>query len=167
MGTFSTISSLDKGTPESRKAATINGFVNEFAGSFVLFFGALALTKHFFGAEVASLAQRAATEQGGIFDASSTAAKLALSQAHAPGLGVAHLALGFLVMALVTSLGGPTGPGLNPARDLGPRLVHAFLPKSVLGEHKGDSKWWYAWVPVVAPILAAIVAIALFSFLYL
>ena len=74
LGTFSTISSLDKGTPESRKAATINGFINEFAGSFVLFFGALALTKHFFGAEVASLAQRAATEQGGIFDASSTAA---------------------------------------------------------------------------------------------
>ena len=166
LGTFSTISSLDKGTPESRKAATINGFINEFAGSFVLFFGALGLTKHFFGAEVASLAQRAATEQGGVFDASSTAAKLALSQAHAPGLGVAHLALGFLVMALVTSLGGPTGPGLNPARDLGPRLLHAFLPKSVLGEHKGDSKWWYAWVPVVAPILAAIVAIALFSYLY-
>ena len=56
------------------------------------------------------------------------------------GLGIAHLALGFLVMALVTSLGGPTGPALNPARDLGPRLLHAFLPKSVLGEHKGDSK---------------------------
>ncbi len=167
LGTFSTISSLDKGTPESRKAATINGFINEFAGSFVLFFGALGLTKHFFGAEIVGLAQRAATEQGGIFDANSTAAKLALAQADAPGLGVAHLALGFLVMALVTSLGGPTGPGLNPARDLGPRLLHAFLPKSVLGEHKGDSKWWYAWVPVVAPILAAIVAIALFSYLYL
>ena len=166
LGTFSTISSLDKGTPESRKAATINGFVNEFAGSFVLFFGALGLTKHFFGAEIVGLAQRAATEQGGIFDANSTAAKLALAQADAPGLEVAHLALGFLVMALVTSLGGPTGPGLNPARDLGPRLLHAFLPKSVLGEHKGDSKWWYAWVPVVAPILAAIVAIALFSYLY-
>ena len=166
LGTFSTISSLDKGTPESRKAATINGFVNEFAGSFVLFFGALGLTKHFFGAEIVGLAQRAATEQGGIFDANSTAVKLALAQADAPGLGVAHLALGFLVMALVTSLGGPTGPGLNPARDLGPRLLHAFLPKSVLGEHKGDSKWWYAWVPVVAPILAAIVAIALFTFLY-
>ena len=28
LGTFSTISSLDKGTPESRKAATINGFVH-------------------------------------------------------------------------------------------------------------------------------------------
>ena len=166
LGTFSTISSLDKGTPESRKAASINGFINEFAGSFVLFFAALGLTKNFFGAEVASLAQKAATEQGAMFDGTSTAAKLALSQAHAPGLGIAHLALGFLVMALVTSLGGPTGPGLNPARDLGPRLVHAFLPKSVLGENKGDSKWWYAWVPVVAPILAAIFAVALFSYLY-
>ena len=167
LGTFSTISSLDKGTPESRKAATINGFINEFAGSFVLFFGALGLTKHFFGAEVAGLAQKAATEQGGVFDATSSAAKLALSQAHASGLGIAHLALGFLVMALVTSLGGPTGPGLNPARDFAPRLVHTFLPKSILGEHKGDSKWWYAWVPVVAPILAAILAVLLFKVIYL
>jgi len=56
---------------------------------------------------------------------------------------------------------------LNPARDLGPRLLHAFLPKSVLGEHKGDSKWWYSWVPVVAPIAAAIAAVAIFKFLYL
>ena len=70
-------------------------------------------------------------------------------------------------MALVTSLGGPTGPALNPARDLGPRLLHAFLPKSVLGEHKDDSKWWYSWVPVVAPIAAAIAAVAIFKFLYL
>ena len=84
-----------------------------------------------------------------------------------PGLAVGHLALGFLVMALVTSLGGPTGPGLNPARDFGPRLLHAVLPKSVLGQHKGDSKWWYAWVPVVAPIAAGIAAVALFKLLYL
>ncbi|MCY0530092.1 aquaporin family protein, partial [Klebsiella pneumoniae] len=49
LGSFSTISALDNGTKESRKAATTNGFLNEFVGSFVLFFGALALTKHFFG----------------------------------------------------------------------------------------------------------------------
>ena len=59
------------------------------------------------------------------------------------------------------------GPGLNPARDLGPRILHAILPKSILGESKSDSKWWYAWVGVCAPILAAIVAIALFKLLYL
>ena len=71
-------------------------------------------------------------------------------------------------MALVTSLGGPTGPGFELLLvTLVLVLVHAFLPKSILGEHKGDSKWWYAWVPVVAPILAAILAILLFKAIYL
>ena len=167
LGTFSTISSLDNGTKESHFAATVNGFVNEFVGSFVLFFAALGLTKNFFGSEVLQYMKQMASQAGQNVDFSDLAIKAQVAPHTASGLSVAHLALGFLVMALVTSLGGPTGPGLNPARDLGPRLVHAFLPKSVLGEHKGDSKWWYAWVPVVAPILAAIVAIALFSFLYL
>ena len=81
--------------------------------------------------------------------------------------GAGYIGIGLLVMVLVTSFGGPTGPGLNPARDFGPRLLHAFLPKSILGQHKGDSKWWYAWVPVVAPIAAAIAAVALFKLLYL
>ena len=49
LGSFSTISSIDHGTPESRKAATINGFVNEFVGSFVLFFAAIAMTKNYSG----------------------------------------------------------------------------------------------------------------------
>lgn len=52
LGTFSTISSLDHGTAESRKAATINGFINEFVGSFVLFFAAMGMTKLHFGAEL-------------------------------------------------------------------------------------------------------------------
>lgn len=179
LGTFSTISSLDNGSKESRFAATVNGFVNEFVGSFVLFFAALGLTKHFFGAELVSKAQAAinsqvaqATTQGQTIPQEQVTAALEQAKEQvAPfmtsGLGIAHLALGFLVMALVTSLGGPTGPALNPARDFGPRLLHAFLPKSVLGEHKGDSKWWYSWVPVVAPIAAAIAAVAVFKFLYL
>jgi len=160
LGSFSTISSLDHGTPESRKAATINGFINEFVGSFVLFFAALAMTKNYFGAEVAKFA----TTQG--VDASTIQGKVQIGHYVNSGLAVSHLALGFLVMALVTSLGGPTGPGLNPARDFGPRLLHAILPKSILGEHKGDSKWWYAWVPVVAPILAGITAVMLFKLIY-
>ena len=160
LGSFSTISSIDHGTPESRKAATINGFVNEFVGSFVLFFAAIAMTKNFFGAEIVKYA----TTQG--IDASSIQGKAQVGQYIFSGLAVSHLALGFLVMALVTSLGGPTGPGLNPARDLGPRILHEILPKSVLGEHKGDSKWWYSWVPVVAPILAGITAVMLYKFIY-
>ena len=167
LGTFSTISSLDNGTKESHFAATVNGFVNEFIGSFVLFFAALGLTKNFFGAEVLQYMKQMASQAGQTVDFSDLAIKAQTAPHTASGLGIAHLALGFLVMALVTSLGGPTGPALNPARDLGPRLLHAFLPKSVLGEHKGDSKWWYSWVPVVAPIAAAIAAVAVFKFLYL
>lgn len=167
LGTFSTISSLDNGTKESHFASTINGFVNEFVGSFVLFFAALGMTKNFFGSEVLQYMKQMASQAGQNVDFSDLAIKSQVAPHTASGLSVAHLALGFLVMALVTSLGGPTGPALNPARDFGPRLLHAFLPKSVLGEHKGDSKWWYSWVPVVAPIAAAIAAVAIFKFLYL
>ena len=167
LGTFSTISSLDNGTKESHFAATVNGFVNEIVGSFVLFFAALGMTKNFFGSEVLQYMKQMASQAGQNVDFSDLAIKAQVAPHTASGLSVAHLALGFLVMALVTSLGGPTGPALNPARDLGPRLLHAFLPKSVLGEHKGDSKWWYSWVPVVAPIAAAIAAVAIFKFLYL
>ncbi|CIV88740.1 aquaporin, partial [Streptococcus pneumoniae] len=167
LGTFSTISSIDHGTKESRYAATVNGLINEFVGSFVLFFAALGLTKNFFGAEVLQYMKQTAIQAGQTVDFSDLAIKAQVAPHTASGLSVAHLALGFLVMALVTSLGGPTGPALNPARDLGPRLLHAFLPKSVLGEHKGDSKWWYSWVPVVVPIAAAIAAVAVFKFLYL
>lgn len=159
LGSFSTISALDNGTKESRKASTINGFLNEFAGSFVLFFGALALTKNFFGAELVGKI----IEQG--YD--KTVAETMVAPYTSGSIAVAHLGIGFLVMALVACVGGPTGPALNPARDLGPRLLHHFLPKTVLGEAKSDSKWWYAWVPVVAPILASILAIALFKYLYL
>lgn len=74
-------------------------------------------------------------------------------------IGIGYLGLGFLVCTLVTSLGGPTGPGLNPARDLGPRIVHSLFPL----KNKGNSQWSYAWIPVVAPIAGSIVAIFLFK----
>ncbi|WP_243861569.1 MIP/aquaporin family protein [Frigoribacterium endophyticum] len=67
----------------------------------------------------------------------------------------------FLVIAIGASLGGPTGYAINPARDLGPRIAHAFLP--IKG--KGSSDWSYAWVPVAGPLiggaLAAVVSGAL------
>lgn len=72
---------------------------------------------------------------------------------------VGCVGLGFLVCSLVTSLGGPTGPGLNPARDLGPRIVHALMPL----KNKGNSDWAYAWIPVVAPIVASIAAVFLYK----
>lgn len=167
LGTFSTISNIDDGTKESRIAASVNGFVNEFIGSFVLFFAAMAMTKNFFGAEVLQYMKQMASQSGQTLDLSQLAVKAQVAPHIDAGLSVAHLGLGFLVMSLVASLGGPSGPGLNPARDLGPRILHEFLPTSILGQHKGDSKWWYAWVPVVAPLLAGVTAVWLFKFLYL
>ncbi|MBC8161742.1 MAG: aquaporin family protein, partial [Roseiflexaceae bacterium] len=66
--------------------------------------------------------------------------------------------VGILIWSLGLSLGGPTGYALNPARDLGPRIVHAILP--IPG--KGSSDWGYAWVPVVGPIIGAILGGVLF-----
>ena len=74
----------------------------------------------------------------------------------------AAIVVGFIVWGLVTSMGGPTGPGLNPARDLMPRLLHAILPIP----HKGSSRWGEAWIPVVAPIAGAIVGAFLFKSLF-
>lgn len=67
-------------------------------------------------------------------------------------LGLVPVAL--LVFAIGLSLGGTTGYAINPARDLGPRLAHAFLP--VPG--KRDSDWGYAWVPVLGPLAGAALA---------
>ena len=73
------------------------------------------------------------------------------------GLGTLGLVpVGLLVVAIGLSLGGTTGYAINPARDLGPRIAHAFLP--IPG--KRDSDWSYAWVPVVAPLVGGVLAAA-------
>lgn len=69
------------------------------------------------------------------------------------------LPVSLLVLAIGLSLGGPTGYAINPARDLGPRLMHALLP--IKG--KGGSDWGYAWVPVAGPFVGAALAAWLYS----
>ncbi|MBW3069403.1 MULTISPECIES: MIP/aquaporin family protein [unclassified Actinomyces] len=64
------------------------------------------------------------------------------------------LAVAFVIVAIGLSLGGPTGYAINPARDLGPRIAYAILP--IRG--KGSADWAYAWVPVVGPLIGAVVA---------
>lgn len=64
------------------------------------------------------------------------------------------LPVALLVLAIGISLGGPTGYAINPARDLGPRIMHALLP--IPG--KGSSAWWYAWIPVCGPIAGGVLA---------
>ncbi|WP_317609761.1 MIP/aquaporin family protein [Streptococcus canis] len=66
--------------------------------------------------------------------------------------GFGPLIVGFVVMAVGFSLGATTGYAINPARDLGPRIMHALLPIP----NKGDSDWSYAWIPVLGPILGGV-----------
>ncbi|MFT8557852.1 MIP/aquaporin family protein [Liquorilactobacillus hordei] len=117
LGTFSTIDAAN---------SKLNGFINEFIGTFMLVFGALCITAD----KVDSRAD--------------------------------FIGLGFLVMCLVVSFGGPTGPALNPARDIGPRLLHAIWPF----KYKGSSQFYYSWVPIVAPICGAIVATTLYKAIF-
>ena len=71
------------------------------------------------------------------------------------GLGsLGALPVAFLVWSIGLSLGGTTGYAINPARDLGPRIMHAILPIY----KKRDSDWAYAWIPVVGPLLGGAVA---------
>jgi len=79
------------------------------------------------------------------------------------GLGALDaLPVGLLVLAIGLSLGGTTGYAINPARDLGPRIVHALLP---MPGGKRNSDWGYAWVPVVGPLVGAVLAGGLYLLL--
>lgn len=76
------------------------------------------------------------------------------------GLGsIGAIPVAFIVMAIGLSLGGPTGYAINPARDLGPRIMHMILP---IGR-KRDSDWGYSWIPVVGPILGGVLAALLYN----
>lgn len=68
------------------------------------------------------------------------------------------LPVALLVTAIGLSLGGTTGYAINPARDLSPRLMHAILP--IKG--KGNNDWRYAWIPVVGPLIGAVLAALVF-----
>jgi glycerol uptake facilitator protein len=84
------------------------------------------------------------------------AAAISSKQGFPVGLspGLSPFLVGLLVWSIGLSLGGSTGYAINPARDLGPRIVHALLP--IHG--KGGSDWGYAWVPIVGPVIGAAAA---------
>ena len=109
-------------------------FLTEAVGTFVLIFGILAMK----GATLKPL------------DGSVVPLDLG-------ALGALPVAI--LVWAIGLSLGGPTGYAINPARDLGPRLVYAILP--VAG--KGPADWAYAWVPVIGPVAGGLCAAGVYA----
>lgn len=77
------------------------------------------------------------------------------------GLGsIGAIPVAFIVWAIGLSLGGTTGYAINPARDLGPRIIHSLLP---IKNKKSD--WKYSWIPVAGPISGAVIAAALYLLL--
>ncbi len=80
-----------------------------------------------------------------------------------PAAGLGPWLVGSLVWGIGLSLGGTTGYAINPARDLGPRIVHALLP--IPG--KGGSNWRYAPIPIVGDLAGAALAGLLLHFAHL
>ncbi len=76
------------------------------------------------------------------------------------GSGFGPYAVGILIYSIGLSLGGPTGYAINPARDLGPRIMHAILP--IPG--KGDSDWGYAWIPIVGPLIGGAIGAWIYQY---
>lgn len=105
---------------------TTANLMTEIIATFVLMFGILAI-------------------KGVVSDPSGAAVPINMG-----ALGIIPVAL--LIWVIGLGLGGPTGYALNPARDLGPRIMHFVLP--IAG--KGDSDWEYSWIPVVGPIIGGI-----------
>lgn len=100
------------------------------------------------------------TEAVGTFVLMIAVLHFAQSDTDRVGLGsIGAVPVGLLVFTIGAGLGGPTGFAINPARDLGPRIVHALM--SIPG--KGSSDWAYAWVPVVGPLIGAAAAAAVFA----
>lgn len=75
--------------------------------------------------------------------------------------GMGPYIVGILVFSIGLSLGGPTGYAINPARDLGPRIIHALLPISL----RGKSDWAYAWVPVLGPLAGSVLGTVVYQYL--
>lgn len=75
------------------------------------------------------------------------------------GLGsVGAMPVAFLVWVIGLSLGGTTGYAINPVRDIGPRIMHSILPI----KSKGKSDWAYAWIPILGPVIGAVIAALLY-----
>jgi len=78
------------------------------------------------------------------------------------GLGsIGAIPVAFVVWVIGLSLGGLTGYAINPARDLGPRIIYTLLPL----KFKRSSDWNYAWIPIVAPLIGGALAATLYLIL--
>ena len=104
--------------------STFSNVLSEVLGTFVLVYGAFHIVGASVGDQPASLG------------------------------AINALPIALVVLGIGVGLGGTTGYAINPARDLGPRIMHALLPIS----DKSGSDWGYSWVPIVGPVIGAVLA---------
>ena len=112
-----------------------NNFFSEMLGTFILVFGILYMVKPNIIIEGTSV------ENFGIGS-------------------LEALPVGILVWVIGLSLGGTTGYAINPARDLGPRIVYQLIPRK-----NKISDWAYSWVPILGPLCGGVLAGLLFVYL--
>jgi len=70
--------------------------------------------------------------------------------------GVVPVGIFFVVLAIASSLGMNTGAALNPARDLGPRILTAMVGYG--GQVFSFRNQYWLWCPILGPIFGMIVA---------
>ena len=89
-------------------------------------------------------------------------AELRRSKGHGDNFFTIAFGWGFAVTFGVYASHAYSGGRLNPARDFGPRLMHALLPI----HDKGTSHWFYTWVPICGPIAGGFMGGAFFKLYY-
>jgi len=88
-------------------------------------------------------------------------AALGMSHPKTAFVTIDALPIALVVLAIGLCMGGPTGYAINPARDLGPRIAHFLLPI----QGKGQSDWSYSWIPVIGPLLGALLGFWIYGLL--
>ena len=88
-------------------------------------------------------------------------AAVGMSQPSTPFVTIDALPIAWVILAIGLCMGGPTGYAVNPARDLGPRIAHFILPI----QGKKDSDWSYSWIPVLGPLLGALLGFWIYGLL--
>jgi len=73
--------------------------------------------------------------------------------------------IGLIVAGIGMSFGANTGYAINPARDFGPRLFAWFAGWDgvALPGNYGNVNWYW-WLPIVAPIVGAVIGALVYDF---
>jgi glycerol uptake facilitator protein len=80
-------------------------------------------------------------------------------------VNLAPLLVGFVVVVIGLSFGANAGYAINPARDLGPRLVtwiEGWKTLAVPGDYGNVNS--YMWIPIVGPMIGGLIGAYVYDF---